>query len=335
VKFGVLFLPSGWKGTSEERVYLNTLGEAEAAEALGYDSVWLTEHRFTQYGRPGVSPLAAAIAARTRRIRIGTSVYVLPLHHPLEIAEDAAVIDILSGGRLDFGVGRGYQPEELLAFEVDFETSRERHNEALEVILQAWTTGKVEHEGRYWRIPPRDFRPLPLQKPHPPVWQPIVSPSSFDETVKLRKNAIIGSYMSPLSRFEQGYKAWFEALDRNGVARSELQVVSSLVVHVAETEAEARKNCEESYIWNARTFGGLIEPGRPEIKKYYADVSYDFIVQAGSLTGTPDHVREGIKQLQAYGLDYVVGFMNVADMDHQAVLRSMELFAKEVMPHFR
>ncbi len=335
MKFGLLFLPSGWKGTTDHAIYHQLLEQACLAEELGYDSVWLTEHRFTQYGRPAVSPLAAAIAARTSRIRIGSSVYVLPIHHPIEVAEDAAVVDILSNGRLEFGVGRGYQPEELEAFEVDFDSCRERHNEALQVIVQAWTTGYVEHQGKYWRIPRREFRPLPVQKPHPPIWQPIVSPGTFEESVSLGKNAIMGSYMSPLSRVEQAFKTWFETLERHGLRRDALHTASPIVVHVGQSDAHVRRACEDSYVWNARTFGSLLESGRPELKRYYAELTYESIVDGCTLSGTPERVREQVAWLQSFGMEELVCLMNLADMDHQAVMDSMRLFATDVMPYFR
>lgn len=334
MKFSVMFLPSGWKGTPEERVYGQVLEQAQAAEDLGYHGVWLTEHHLTQYGSPGISLIATAITMRTRRIRIGTAVYVLPLHHPLEIAEEAAVVDILSGGRLDFGVGRGYQPEELYAFGADFETCRERHNEALEIILQAWMSGEIEYEGKFWSIPHREFRPLPCQKPYPPVWQPIVSPVSFEESVRLKKNAIMGSYLSPLKRIEQSFGTWFDTLDRCGVPRDSLQTLCPVVVHIAESEAEARRNCEASYLWNARTFGSLIEPGRPELKRYYAELTFDDAFERCSLSGTSEQVLKQVAWLQSVGVSHVACLMNIADMDHAAVLRSMELFARDVIPHF-
>jgi alkanesulfonate monooxygenase SsuD/methylene tetrahydromethanopterin reductase-like flavin-dependent oxidoreductase (luciferase family) len=335
MQFGVMVLPSGWRGTPDARVYAQVVEQAQAAEELGYDSVWLTEHHFTQYGRPGISPLATGIAMRTRRIRIGTAVYVLPIHHPLAIAADAAVVDILSGGRLDFGVGRGYQPEELLAFGVDFETCRDRHNEALEIIVQAWTRGEIEYDGRFWQIPHREFRPLPLQQPHPPIWQPIVSPVSFEESVRLKKHAIMGSYASPLEKVERSYRTWYETIDRLGADRGAFQSMCPVLVHVADTDAEARRRCQESFVWNARMFGSLIEPGRPDLKQYYADVTFDFIYDHCALIGTPDRVAGQVEWLKERGVAHLVCLMNVGDMDHEAVLDSMERFASEIIPRHR
>lgn len=335
MKFGVLFLASGWKGTPDKEVYHQVLEQAEAAEELGFDSVWLTEHHFTQYGRPGLSPMAAAIAMRTRRVRIGTAVYLLPIHHPLDIAEEAAVVDILSNGRLDFGVGRGYQPEELLVYGADPATIRERHNEALEIIRAAWLNGEIEYDGRFWKIPRREFRPLPLQKPHPPIWQPIISSGSYEEAVRLGKNAIFGLSLIPLKSAEHYYKTWRGTLSRLGASREAFRDMCVVMVHVAETDAEARANSEESCIWLARMFGSLIEPARAEFKKQLAELSFQEIYENRSLIGSAERVLEGTRWLRDLGCSQMVAFMNFGDLEHKKVLRSMELFAKTVFPAVR
>lgn len=335
MRFGILSLPSGWKGTPDEQIYHQVVEQAEVAEELGFDSVWLTEHHFSQYGRPGVSPLAAAIAMRTSRVRIGTSVYLLPIHHPIDIAEDAAVIDILSRGRLDFGVGRGYQPEELLVYGFDSATIRERHNEALEIIRQAWLKGEIEHEGRFWKIPKREFRPLPLQKPYPPIWQPIISSGSYEEAIRLGKNAIFGLSLIPLKAAENYYNNWHQAAKRLGVDQTCVQDMCVVMVHVADTDQQARANCEESCIWLARMFAQLIEPARAEFKKQMSELSFDEIYKNRALIGTPEKVAEGVKWLKELGCSQVVTFMNFGDMDHKAVIHSMELFAKHVISNYR
>ena len=149
-----------------------TQGELEIncyAEEAGFDAVWLAEHSGSHYGlicSPQV--MAAAIAARTRRIRIGTAVSVLPLHHPLRLANDFAMVDVLSGGRLNYGVGRGYSQDEYSAFSVPMEENRARFHEALEVILRAWTNERFSYDGVYYHIPATQSVPKPIQKPHPP-----------------------------------------------------------------------------------------------------------------------------------------------------------------------
>jgi alkanesulfonate monooxygenase SsuD/methylene tetrahydromethanopterin reductase-like flavin-dependent oxidoreductase (luciferase family) len=158
----------------------------ELAEALGYDTVWIAEHLFSTYGIvTSTQVLAAAAAQRLKRVRIGTAVVVIPFNHPLRTAADFALIDCLSRGRLNFGVGRAYQPHEFVGLGVDMAKSREMFNEGIELILKAWTQEKITHKGKYWNVPePIELLPKPVQVPHPPVYQATISPESFDQAAE-------------------------------------------------------------------------------------------------------------------------------------------------------
>src|SRR5688500_12889307 len=147
-----------------------TVAECERAEAVGFDSVWLGEHHDHSLLYP--SPLLglAAIASRTRRIGLGTAVLLLPLHHPLTVAEEGAMVDVLSGGRLILGVGAGYAPEEFAAFGVSIRERGSRMDEAAALIQRLWTEEKVTHEGRHYRIGGATVTPRPVQRPRPPIW---------------------------------------------------------------------------------------------------------------------------------------------------------------------
>ena len=154
----------------------------EKAEALGFDTVWLAEHLFSTYGVvTSTQVYAAAVAQRTKRIRIGTAVVAIPFNHPLRTASDFALIDILSHGRLLFGAGRAYQPHEFTGLGVPMEEARGMMNEGLDIVVDAWTRERITCDGRYWRIPdPVECLPKPVQKPHPPVYQATISPESFE-----------------------------------------------------------------------------------------------------------------------------------------------------------
>src|SRR5712692_742201 len=186
MRFSIQNLLSLRDGQSHAQVYANTLDECKLAEELGFHTVWLAEHHFSVYGiAPSLPVLAAAIARETRRVRIGTAVVVAPFAHPVRIAEEFAMVDILSGGRLDFGIGRGYQPKEFRGLGISMEGTRERFDEALEIIRRAWTGDRVTFEGRFYQV--RDLRilPRPVQKPHPPFWTAAVSPDTY--TLAARK----------------------------------------------------------------------------------------------------------------------------------------------------
>jgi alkanesulfonate monooxygenase SsuD/methylene tetrahydromethanopterin reductase-like flavin-dependent oxidoreductase (luciferase family) len=158
-------------GRTERDIVHEQLTLMRAAETYGFDSVWPAEHHFTEYGYCASPALSlAALALETRRVRLGTGVVVLPLNHPLRVAEDFALLDLMSDGRVDLGVGRGYQPLEFTRYGVDQTRTREMFHEAVEVIRRAWTEETVTFHGAHYRFEGVPVRPRPLQRPHPPIW---------------------------------------------------------------------------------------------------------------------------------------------------------------------
>ena len=152
MRFSTQNLLSLREGQSHAQVYANTLDECRLAEELGFHTVWLAEHHFSPYGiAPSLPVLAAAVARETRRVRIGTAVVVAPFAHPIRIAEEWAMVDILSEGRLDFGIGRGYQPAEFRGLGISMEKTRERFDESLELIRRAWTEERCTFEGEFYQ----------------------------------------------------------------------------------------------------------------------------------------------------------------------------------------
>ena len=157
MKFGLILVPQVRKGEPEP--FGELVEQIEFAEELGYESVWLTEHHFSEYGRAAVSALVGYAAARTSRIRISTAVVVLPFHHPIQVAEDWATLDHLSGGRVDVGIGRGSQPAEFAGFDVSMDEARERYQESLNIIKKAWTEESFSYDGQFWKIPEVEVLP--------------------------------------------------------------------------------------------------------------------------------------------------------------------------------
>jgi probable F420-dependent oxidoreductase len=173
MEIGVLYdcrNPAEWR-TDGQRLYAEVLDHAALVEELGFDAVWVTEHHFVDDGYlPSCLPLAAAIAARTQRVTLGTSVLLLPLHDPLRVAEDVAVVDLISGGRMRLGVGLGYREEELAAFGIERSSRAARLEEAVEVLRRAWADGSIHFEGRHYRYDDINVTPKPVQRPGPPIW---------------------------------------------------------------------------------------------------------------------------------------------------------------------
>jgi alkanesulfonate monooxygenase SsuD/methylene tetrahydromethanopterin reductase-like flavin-dependent oxidoreductase (luciferase family) len=158
-------------------VYDYNLRVAALLEELDFDGLWVSEHHFRDYGTvPNIFTMLAYLAGRTERIRLGSGVVVLPLHDPVHVAEEAAMVDLLSGGRLDLGVGRGYQSIEFDGFGRDLSEARERFDEALDTITGLWANETYQHEGRFYRTGEVNLLPRPVQQPHPPLYVAAVSP---------------------------------------------------------------------------------------------------------------------------------------------------------------
>jgi len=188
LKFGLWYSfrnPSSWK-TDSTALYAKHLEQIVSCEKIGYDDVWLTEHHFCEDGHaPSILPLAAAVAVKTKTIRIGTGVLLLPLHNAVRVAEDSATIDILSGGRFELGVGIGYRPEEFSALGVDISRRSELIDEGLEVIKQLWSGAPVNFSGRHYHLSDTQLSPLPVQSGGPPLWVGGFAPAAPKRAARL------------------------------------------------------------------------------------------------------------------------------------------------------
>src|SRR5215475_14028652 len=185
MNFGTFLLMQSPSARSSQEIYSRGVEVAQTAEALGFRSVWLAEHHFSTYGylsRP--AQLATYIAAKTTRLRVGTAVIVVPLHHPLVVAEEIATLDQLAGGRVDVGLGRGYQHYEFERLGLELDSARARWEESVDIILEAFRGRPFSYEGKLFRIPETSVLPQPLQKPHPPIWVTAQSPASVEAAVR-------------------------------------------------------------------------------------------------------------------------------------------------------
>ena len=173
MKFGILYNTDYYPAAhqSPSNYYAQLLEQTELAEKLGFDAVWFGEHHYSGYSFGAPSVIAMAAAARTRRIRLGTGVSLIPLHHPIRLAEEYAMLDVLSGGRLEYGIGRGFLKYSHDVFGIDEDENHERYREGTDLIVKAWTAGgPFSHEGRFWKLNNYSFFPKPLQQPYPPIY---------------------------------------------------------------------------------------------------------------------------------------------------------------------
>lgn len=344
MRFGLILVPAVKAGAPEP--FDNLLEQIEYAEELGYDSVWLTEHHFSDYGRAAVPALAGNAIARTRRIRVSTAIAVLPFHHPINVAEDWATLDHLSKGRVDLGVGRGNQPAEFAGFGVPMDEANERFEEALEIIRRAWTEERFSFDGRFWSFPEREILPKPYTKPHPPIWQAALSDYTVRKIVERGINGLIGPYLCPTERLKNDYfLPWHEICAELG--RTDLDMCHNEFVYVGETDEQVKLDVAEDIMWyvhKAAKIWGERDRGKMAAQySNYADIvewleklTFEEVYEDLAIVGTPDRVAERIRWFRdECGCDYLMNFMSFGGMSQEKALRNMELFAKEVMPGFR
>jgi alkanesulfonate monooxygenase SsuD/methylene tetrahydromethanopterin reductase-like flavin-dependent oxidoreductase (luciferase family) len=308
------------------REYIETSVEAER---LGFYSTFLVEHHFSGSGQVSAPlDLLSWVAARTTSIRVGTAVLVLPWHDPVLLAERAATLDLLSGGRLDFGVGRGYRHSEFAGFRVPADEAEARFDESLAVILKAWGSDEpFSHEGRFWRYDEIVVEPPTAQKPHPPVWIAAGAPESVRKVAVLGANLLLDQFASTEAIGERiaVFKAECEARDRDF---DPMDVAVARNLYVARDADDARAALGRQ----ASVHDRMIERSRgPDGSRRshimaYADQPGE--TEAHALFGTPEEIIARLRALQAVGVRYVLV------SGGEAIQQSMQRFAAEVMPAF-
>ena len=336
MKFGLVYdfrNPERWRRPFPE-LYAALLEQIQEVERLGYDAVFVTEHHFIDDGYCP-SPLVAlgAIAARTSRIRIGTWVALLPLYHPLRLAEDAAVVDQLSGGRLELGVGLGYREEEFAGFGIPLRHRRGRMEEGVEVLKRALAGERFSFEGRHFHL--RDVRvtPPPCQQPFP-LWLAARSPVTARRAARFRADLML---VGPPSVYEE-YAA---ALRAQGEDPSRYRLLGLLAWAVSDDPERYWAEAGPHFAYTAGLYGQWYSQrgDLPEDREWrqWATWSPEDFRRAGMvLVGTPEQVRDGIlaaRRVLPY--DYIVSWATLPGQDPKRAMESLELFARKVMPALR
>ena len=334
------------EGFDCEDVYRARLDECVLAEELGFDACYLAEHAFSEHGRPSPAVSLGHLAARTSRIRLGTAVSVLSWHNPLEVAQDYATVDILSGGRLNFGIGRGGRKHEFDGYGVDWVTSPERYLEALDVVLRAWQGKPFSFRGRFFEFPELYVNPMPVQRPHPPLFQPTVTQAAMDAVVPRNITPIVGASFSPKARVRENFAHLARVLEREG--RTDMDRIAHPLIYVGDTVDGARREARESVEWLLDNFASTFDLpegeeyperflGRKRIGEYIRSLTYDRVIEEDLMwIGDADHVADRVKWLRDdCGVTSIISNMSPGGLEHERVARSMELFAARVLPRFR
>lgn len=340
MQFGAFFLGGSPQREPPEAVFTQLLEYVRHAELLGYDSVWVAEHHFSNYGYvPNPLLMATRIAAETDRVRIGTAVLVLPFWNPLRVAEDIALTDHLTGGRLEVGVARGYQPFEFKRFGLTMDDARERTDESLEILLRALSGESFSWQGKYHQIPETTVLPEPLQRPRPPFWLAAATPESFDLAARLGLAAFTTNSGRPLSVLEEGWRRYQASIARYPDAPRQFGVQAQICV--APSDEEAREEMAH-FLYQTRQATNLrqgtehVVSGVSDPLPFEGEPDLDEVFRDRTLSGNPETVA---RKLSAYtevaGIDQLNCVFHVGSMSPAHVMRSMELFAREVAPAFR
>src|SRR5271163_3189047 len=305
------------------------------AEALGFHSSFVVEHHFTGYGQVSATiNLLTWLGSRTRHLRLGTAVMVLPWHNPVLLAEQAATLDLLSGGRLDFGIGKGYRYNEFAGFCMPMEEADERFDESLNVIVRAWTADQpFSHRGKHWQFDNIVVEPPTAQKPHPPIWMGAGSERSIRRVAAQGYNLLLGQYASPAD-VAANIAIYRSEVEARGRGFSPTQVAVTRAFFVCDSAAEREAAMERRLVNRLRQLKLATTPdgtvhGGPD--RTTGDPKT--INEISAMYGTPDHIAERLEELCAAGAGYVL--VNGGGSGGGVRGRdSLRRFAAEVMPHF-
>jgi alkanesulfonate monooxygenase SsuD/methylene tetrahydromethanopterin reductase-like flavin-dependent oxidoreductase (luciferase family) len=346
--FGVFFLMQRDERWSEQSVYESDLAQMLAAESLGYESVWIAEHHFNDYGLcPAPPVLAAFVAARTSRIRLGMGVSLLPLHHPVDLAEQLAVLDVVSGGRLDVGIGRGGTLQDYQTFRAERADARLRIEEGIALMQQCWSGAPFDFNGQFHSVERLHMRPRPLQRPHPPLF---IAANSEDSVLSAARLGLptLSSFFVPVPELQRRRQLYRDTARAAGRTDAEIDAVEQRcggmrVVHVAPDRDEALRTTESPFLSYQRRMASLRSdatggnvPNSFDRSLLRLRAFEDYLADGWALIGTPEEVGEGLQQfLDATGYRRVLLLMALPGIDTARALRSMRLFAEQVAPALR
>jgi alkanesulfonate monooxygenase SsuD/methylene tetrahydromethanopterin reductase-like flavin-dependent oxidoreductase (luciferase family) len=348
MEFGMFHEFQWSEGQTEAEAFAQSMEQVDAAERWGLDAMWLAELHMAP-GRSVLSaPLtvASAIAARTTRMKIGTAVQVLPLCHPLRLAEEAATVDQLSQGRLIFGIGRSGFPRTYEAYGVAYGESRERFAEILEILKRAWTEPSFSFEGKHYRFQNICMVPKPYQKPYPEIRIAATSPDTYSGVGKEGYPIFVAARTGTLSELGPLVKSYREAYAAAGHP-GRGQIFLRIPVYVADTEEKARTEPEESIMRLYRYLGERLEDSatrdgvraienRAGRGQQLRSVTWDDAMREKVIVGTPERVVDRLTALQEeLGLDGIVAELNSGSLiPHERVMRCLQLLCEKVMPRF-
>jgi alkanesulfonate monooxygenase SsuD/methylene tetrahydromethanopterin reductase-like flavin-dependent oxidoreductase (luciferase family) len=355
MKFGIFYelqLPRPWREDSELRLYHNALDELELADRLGYDYAWEVEHHFLEeYSHcPAPEVFLGAASQRTRRIRLGHGIIQLTTSHPARVAERIAVLDLLSNGRVEFGMGESASITELEPFGRSMEDKRAVWEDALRAILPMFKEGGCEYQGPYFRFPLRNVIPKPLQKPHPPLWMACTQIETIERAGRLGLGALGFQFVSA-DAAHAWVHAYYNAVTRHLQKLADYRINPNLALvslfMCAKTDEEARRRADGATFFQfaLRYYGAAKARERPppgtvnmwELYEAWKRANSEAAAKAlsGGLIGSPETLRRKLRKFETSHVDQVILLNQAGKNTHEHICEGLELFAKEVMPEFQ
>ncbi|NKB58499.1 MAG: LLM class flavin-dependent oxidoreductase [Alphaproteobacteria bacterium] len=349
MKFGIFYehqLPRPWNEQSEYQLLQDSLTQIEMADQLGYDFAWEVEHHFLEEYSHSSAPevFLGAASQRTKNIRLGHGVIQLPTNQPHRVAERVATLDLLSGGRVELGMGEGAGPAELHPFGTQVRTKRDRWEEAVKAIIPMFTKESWEFHGEYHDFPARNVIPKPFQKPHPPLWVACSNIKTIGQAGEWGMGALGFTFVSP-----DAATAWVNKYYNNLLnhpnrltdypINPNIAMVSGFMCAETDEEAYEKASGWTFFIFALSYYGrkGVDAPGEGNLWEEFQDWRHSKKAQdafKGALIGSPKTIREKLHQFQDAHVDQVILLNQAGKTSHEDICGSLKMFAEEVMPEF-
>lgn len=327
MKVGILQF-FGWRDRSIplQSVYQTALERFVIMDQAGYDAVWLAEHHFSSFSVcPSVHMMGTMAAARTQRLRIGMAVSLAPFYNPLRLAEEVALLDVLSGGRVNWGAGRGFERSEFAAFGIPGEESGPRFHETVAIVLKAWTSQRLNHQGRFFRYENVEVLPKPLQTPHPPTWMAASSTPAIEWAASQGHSILMDPHSSrdDLIRKRRHYATRLEEAGHSDAGRV---IPMARLIAVDESAEKARAVARRAAEWTVASYVGAQHGNvRQEVRTFGGRDPIDFYLDEVMIHGTAESVAD---QILAFGAEIGMNYLMAAPLSG----RSFRLLTEAVLP---
>ena len=349
MRFGIFYehqIPRPWSERSEYETLQNSLAQIELADRLGYDYAWVVEHHFLEEYSHSSAPevFLGAASQRTQRIRLGHGIVQLPTNHPIRVAERVATLDLLSGGRVELGLGEGQGPVELHPFGARVREKRDVWQESVKALVPAFTRHNWEWHGKYFDFPARNVIPKPYQKPHPPLWVACSNITTIGDAGQWGMGALAFQFVTP-----DAARAWVNRYYANITGKLEkladypvnptIAMVSGFMCAETDEEAQAKASGWTFFVFCLSHFGrhGIPNPGEGNMWEAYQEWRGTPKAQEtlrSGLIGSPETIRRRLREFEAAHVDQVILLNQAGRTSHADICASLELFAREVMPEF-